>query len=247
MIIRMVADVNLFMEIIWARDLTVGCFDTTFLAIFDQFRSTMVASTPLNKTTTLMLPLESISDSQPLNHWAMSTSRHSFRVDHFFRFDRNITCLEVVPLYDAPLFPGLARRLQRDLHQETLCISLWSRQCLSLLKNILVTLMSTPYLTAFLKSQHGQLCGAEHEDILHLVITCPFKTHVWQQTFKHFAPFTEFSASRLHELVFSLQRFQLVNNEALYVLASKVIRSIWRYHWQFFFDGVPLQTDLVLQ
>ncbi|KAI8885578.1 hypothetical protein K501DRAFT_179639, partial [Backusella circina FSU 941] len=96
-------------------------------------------------------------------------------------------------------------------------------------------------------SPYCQLCGAEHEDILHLVITCPFKMHVWQQTLKRFAPFTEFSASSLHKLVFGLQRFQPVNNEALYVLVSKVIRSIWRYHWLFFFDGVLFQTDLVLQ
>ncbi|KAI8890189.1 hypothetical protein K501DRAFT_74822 [Backusella circina FSU 941] len=83
----------------------------------------MVAPTSLNKTMILMLPLDSIFDVLPPNHWAIATPCCSLWVAHFFRFDRSITCLELISQYDTPLFPGLARRLQRDFYQETLRIS----------------------------------------------------------------------------------------------------------------------------
>jgi hypothetical protein len=88
-----------------------------------------------------------------------------------------------------------------------------------------------------------QLCGLEREDNLHLFITCPFKLHVWEQAFMRLAPYTEFSVSHIQELVFGLQQFQLVDNEALFVLASKVIRFIWRFHWLSHFKGVPFQPE----
>jgi hypothetical protein len=61
------------------------------------------------------------------------------------------------------------------------------------------------------------------------------------------APYIEFSVSHLQELVFGLQQFQQVDNEALFVLDSKVIRSIWRFHWLSYFEGIPFQPELVLQ
>jgi hypothetical protein len=57
------------------------------------------------------------------------------------------------------------------------------------------------------------------------------------------APYIAFSVSHLQELVFGLQQFQLVDNEASFVLASKVIQSIWLSH----FEEVPFQPELVLQ
>ncbi|KAI8887299.1 hypothetical protein K501DRAFT_283406, partial [Backusella circina FSU 941] len=47
----------------------------------------------------------------------------TLQVGRFFRFDRNITCLETIPSYAPPPLPGLAREPQRDLQQEALRIS----------------------------------------------------------------------------------------------------------------------------
>ncbi|KAI8883720.1 hypothetical protein K501DRAFT_272465 [Backusella circina FSU 941] len=54
-----------------------------------------------------------------------------------------------------------------------------------------------------------QLCVAEIEDILLLIITCLFKLHVWQQNFMCFTPYFEFSTPSLQALIFVVQQFEL--------------------------------------
>jgi hypothetical protein len=82
----------------------------------------MKIPTLLNKTTALMLPLEAILDKLPSNHWTLPTKNRRLKVDQFYRFKSDYTCLEIIPLYDAPPHPYLARKLQNELRQETLCL-----------------------------------------------------------------------------------------------------------------------------
>ncbi|KAI8875092.1 hypothetical protein K501DRAFT_203348, partial [Backusella circina FSU 941] len=161
-------------------------------------------------------------DEQPLFDRFLEVSAWSTYTSREFRLRQTLLLLDHTPTIS---FPSTSCLFFWKIPIAPEAKSLWYRFLFGKMHCRLSVSLFDPSVSPFC-----QLCGAEHEDILHLVITCHFKIHFWQQDSKRFALFTEFSASRLYELVFGLQRFQLVNNEALYVFASKVIRSIWRYH-----------------
>jgi hypothetical protein len=87
-------------------------------------------------------------------------------------------------------------------------------------------------------------CGEAQKDESHLFVSCPFKYPVWDQALSRLAPYLHFNEENVKYIIFSCQRFDLINNQLLFVLCSCILRHIWQAHWRYIFDRVPFNCDL---
>lgn len=110
-----------------------------------------------------------------------------------------------------------------------------------------IAYVSTKYIIICLSLSSTPQCPhSAHFAATHLktrsifFIGCPYKHFIWKRALAYFAPRIKFSASHISSLVFDLQKFQLVNNTALFILVVSILRSISRFHWLHILDNVPL-------
>jgi hypothetical protein len=75
---------------------------------------------------------------------------------------------------------------------------------------------------------------------------CPKKWPAWELALSRQNPHMSFRPDDIEAVLFSLKRVDYVHNSRLFVLCSNILLGMWRAHWRFVFDQIPLNIDLII-
>ncbi|KAG1040050.1 hypothetical protein G6F43_012369 [Rhizopus delemar] len=91
-----------------------------------------------------------------------------------------------------------------------------------------------------------KFCNVPSEDIPHLLVECPHKWSIWQEALSRFAPHLDFQPTDILTLLLHLTRFDYIDNITLLRLSYYILLFLWRAHWRYIFDGVPLLPERIV-
>ena len=99
-------------------------------------------------------------------------------------------------------------------------------------------------------SDRCSLCN-EVEDAEHLLIKCAHKLDVWDSSFNEFLSYPK--AANPHQIYKSIMQLKLNNyylyhhslHITIYDLFATIMRSIWRHHYQQFYESIPFDATRV--
>ncbi|KAG1426931.1 hypothetical protein G6F59_004009 [Rhizopus arrhizus] len=91
-----------------------------------------------------------------------------------------------------------------------------------------------------------KFCNVPSEDISHLLVECPHKWSIWQEALSRFAPHLEFQSTDILTLLLHLTRFDYIDNTTLLRLSYYILLFLWRAHWRYIFDNVPLLPERIV-
>ncbi|KAG1489524.1 hypothetical protein G6F52_009557 [Rhizopus delemar] len=92
-------------------------------------------------------------------------------------------------------------------------------------------------------------CPDQEETLEHFLYLCPQKLLVWQSIWNEHFPTQYFSSFSVAHALFQL-KFPPVPASSLDISSAAIIGhtllSVWRAHWAFIFDNIPIQTSVIL-
>ncbi|KAG0806282.1 hypothetical protein G6F17_011128 [Rhizopus arrhizus] len=91
-----------------------------------------------------------------------------------------------------------------------------------------------------------KFCNVPPEDISHLLVEYPYKWSIWQEALSRFAPHLEFQSTDILTLLLHHTRFDYIDNTTLLRLSYYILLFLWRAHWRYIFDNVPLLPERIV-
>lgn len=91
-----------------------------------------------------------------------------------------------------------------------------------------------------------KFCNEPTETISHLLVECPRKWAIWQEVLSRLAPHLDFQSTDILALLRSMTRFDYIENIKLLRLSYYILLFIWRAHWRYIFDDVPLVPERII-
>ncbi|KAG1544258.1 hypothetical protein G6F49_011124 [Rhizopus delemar] len=92
-------------------------------------------------------------------------------------------------------------------------------------------------------------CPDQEETLEHFLYLCPPKLLVWQSMWNAHFPTQCFSSFSVAHALFQLN-FPPISSSSFDISSAAIIGhtllSVWRAHWAFIFDNIPIQTSVIL-
>ncbi|KAG1041244.1 hypothetical protein G6F43_012130 [Rhizopus delemar] len=91
-----------------------------------------------------------------------------------------------------------------------------------------------------------KFCNVPSEDISHLLVEFPHKWSIWQEALSRFAPHLDSQPTDILTLLLYLTCFDYIDNTTLLRLSYYILLFLWRAHWRYIFDDVPLLPERIV-
>ncbi|KAG1461773.1 hypothetical protein G6F46_003917 [Rhizopus delemar] len=91
-----------------------------------------------------------------------------------------------------------------------------------------------------------KFCNVPSKDISHLLMECTHKWSIWHEAMSRFAPHLDFQPTDILALLLHLTRFDYIDNTTLLRLSYYILLFLWRAHWRYIFDAVPLLSERIV-
>jgi hypothetical protein len=92
-------------------------------------------------------------------------------------------------------------------------------------------------------------CPSRYQTAKHLALECSSSFVVWQSLWQHHFPDLDFSPDYIWYSLLFLRPSphpHLVDNTQWFQLLGSTLHSIWRSHWSYIFDHIPVRTSTML-